>query len=439
MSWPVVDHSHNPALRSWVAGADDHADFPVQNLPLGIFGVDGGQARIGTAIGDYIADLAGLSADGLLPHTLRDALNQTSLNHVFAAEVSLRLALRHALSALFTDAALQSAVMPHLYPAADCQIYLPAQIGDYTDFYVGIHHASNIGAQFRPDNPLLPNYKHIPIGYHGRASSVRVSGAPVVRPHGQSKTLDADGPRFGPTQRLDFELELGLWIGVGNRLGQPIALENAAQHMAGLCLLNDWSARDIQGWEYVPLGPFLAKNFLTSISPWVITTEALAPFRIAQNPRPDGDPSPLPYLQNEADMASGAVAIELQVHISTTKMRVAGFAPMCISRSHASHMYWTFAQMVTHHSSNGCNLMAGDLLGSGTISGPTPDSLGSLMEMSRGGAAPIQLPNGEMRSFLEDGDEVILSGRAKVKGARSIGFGTCSGLVLPCFDENLCA
>jgi fumarylacetoacetase len=437
VSWPVVDHSHDPKLRSWVAGADDHADFPVQNLPLGVFSNGDLRPRIATAIGDYVLDLAGLSADGHLPVEMAEALRQPSLNALFAAPASARLALRHRLCDLLVDGAQQGKVTPHLYPAGDCQMQLPAQIGDYTDFYVGIHHARNIGAQFRPDNPLLPNYKHIPIGYHGRASSVRASGIPVVRPNGQTKAPDADAPIFGPTRRLDFELELGLWIGAGNDLGRPIGMADAAQHMAGLCLLNDWSARDIQGWEYVPLGPFLAKNFLTSVSPWVITTEALAPFRMAQAPRDGDDSAPLPYLMDAADQAGGALAIELQVEISTLAMRAAGLASQIISRSDARHMYWTFAQMVAHHTSNGCNLQAGDLLGSGTISGPTPDSLGSLMEMSRGGAVPVKLGNGETRSFLADGDEVTLSGRAMADGARSIGFGRCSGVVVRAWQAGV--
>jgi fumarylacetoacetase len=318
--------------------------------------------------------------------------------------------------------------------AADCQIHLPTRVGDYTDFYAGIHHALNVGRQFRPDNPLLPNYKHVPIGYHGRASSVRPSGTPVRRPLGQSKSPDAIGPSFGPTSRLDIELELGVWIGQGNPLGQPIPIEAADEHIAGLCLLNDWSARDLQAWEYQPLGPFLAKNFQTTVSPWIITAEALAPFRIAQPPRPPEDPSPLPYLYNAVDQAHGAYAIDLGVFISSQTMRDQGIAPHRLSSGHTSNLYWTLAQLVTHHASGGCDLNPGDLLGTGTISTADDRGLGSLLEITRGGRTPIVLPSGETRSFLLDGDEIVLTGHGRAPGFVSIGFGPCAGRIMPAVE-----
>jgi len=425
----VIDHTHDPAATSWVAGADAHAEFPVQNLPLGVFSPAGGGARIGTAIGDFILDLAAPEVAGLLPGELAQALCGDSLNPLFALPASARLALRHALFALLTDPAWQVRVERYLHPSAGCRMHLPARIGDYTDFYVGIHHANNIGRQFRPDNPLLPNYKYVPIGYHGRASSVRVSGEPVHRPSGQRKAPDAPAPDYGPCRRLDYELEMGVWIAGENALGETVPIARAAERIAGLCLLNDWSARDIQAWEYQPLGPFLAKNFLTTISPWVITAEALAPFRIAQPPRPEGDPAPLPYLWDDRDQAEGALAIVLEVSLRTARMREANLPAVRLSQGPASNMYWTVAQMVAHHAANGCNLMPGDLLGTGTISGPERTAFGSLMEISDGGKRPVELPTGEQRTFLEAGDELSLGARAQREGYRTIGFGPCSGVI----------
>jgi fumarylacetoacetase len=425
----VIDETHDPDLVSWVESAIGHPDFPIQNLPLGVFNPKGETGRIGCAIGDQILDLAGASAAGLLPVEIAGPLVETSLNALFARPASDRRRLRAALSGLLTDRARRDAVVPHLYQAARCDLHLPARIGDYTDFYVGIHHALNIGRQFRPDNPLLPNYKHVPIGYHGRASSVRPSGGTVVRPSGQTMPPGAESPVFGPSKRLDYELELGVWVGPGNALGEPIPIAEAPDHIAGLCLLNDWSARDLQAWEYQPLGPFLAKNFHTTVSPWVITSEALAPFRIAQPPRPDGDPRPLDYLWDEADQAAGGLAITLEVHLLTERMRAAGHAPLRLSTGPASNMYWTIAQILTHHASGGCNLQSGDLLGTGTISAPTRDGLGSLLEITRGGAEPIDLPDGERRTFLEGGDEVIFSAQAHAPGRIPIGFGECRAVV----------
>jgi fumarylacetoacetase len=318
-----------------------------------------------------------------------------------------------------------------LHHAVECQLGLPAAIGDYTDFYVGIHHATNVGRLFRPDTPLMPNYKHVPIGYHGRASSIRVSGEPLMRPNGQRTVPGTPEPAFGPSLRLDIELELGLWVAGENILGQPVPIGEAASRIGGICLLNDWSTRDIQTWEYQPLGPFLAKSFHSTISPWIITAEALAPFWREQPARPHGDPRPLPYLWSEKDQQRGALDVAMEVRFTSQKMRETGIPPLLLSRSHATNMYWTMAQMVAHHTSNGCNLKPGDFLGTGTISGPTRDSLGSLLEISGNGASPIVLPTGETRSFLEDGDEVSLSAQAAREGFVSIGFGECRAMVLP--------
>ncbi|NIJ09181.1 fumarylacetoacetase [Sphingomonas vulcanisoli] len=429
MSAFTIDETHDPALTSWVESANGHADFPIQNLPLGIFAPPGGSPRIGVAIGDQILDLGVVAR--LLPDAAARTIGGATLNPLMALPQADRVALRRALSRLLTGEAHRREVEDGLFVAADCALHLPAAIGDYTDFYAGIHHALNIGKQFRPDNPLLPNYKWVPIGYHGRASSIRASGMPVVRPNGQRKAPDADVPSYGPSRRLDYELELGVWVGPGNALGTPIPIAQAAEHIAGFCLLNDWSARDLQAWEYQPLGPFLAKNFQTTISPWVITAEALAPFRIAQPPRPEGDPAPLPYLLDAADQAKGALGLSLEVSLLTATMREAGAAPFALSKGSAANMYWTVAQLVSHHASNGCNLAPGDLLGTGTISTPDASGMGSLMELSRNGQQPLALPNGETRTFLEDGDEIILSARAEAAGAVSIGFGDCRARILP--------
>jgi fumarylacetoacetase len=426
-----LDETHDPSRSSWVEGADDHADFPIQNLPYGVFSPQDGDRRAGVAIGERILDLRAVAAMGLLPPAGAGVLGDTTLNRLMALPAADRNDLRRQLSALLSETAHGKDLEPLLYSASDCVLHLPAAIGDYADFYVGIHHATNVGLQFRPDNPLLPNYKHVPIGYHGRASSVRPSGVPVVRPKGQTKAADAQAPSFGPSRRLDYELELGIWVGAGNSLGESIPIARAEEHIAGFCLLNDWSARDVQAWEYQPLGPFLAKNFQTSVSPWVITPEALAPYRIPQPPRPPGDPRPLDYLWNAADQARGAYAIQLEVGLLSARMREDGLPPHRLSQGPASNMYWTVAQILTHHASNGCNLSSGDLLGTGTISAPDPTGFGSLLEITRGGAEPVSLPSGETRAFLEDGDEVILSGAAHAQGRVSIGFGACRAQILP--------
>ncbi|MGW5960624.1 fumarylacetoacetase [Methylorubrum thiocyanatum] len=428
-----LDHTHDAGLRSWVPGADDHPDFPIQNLPLGIVSPDGGVPRAGVAIGRHILDLPALLATNLLSGEAAAAVEAVgeTLNPLLALGPGPRRALRRDLSALLSEGqAERRKIEPLLHEAAACRLHLPAAIGDYTDFYVGIHHAENIGRQFRPDNPLLPNYKHVPIGYHGRASSIRPSGAPVRRPSGQTKGPDADTIRFGPSQRLDYELELGVWVGPGNALGEPIPIGEAEAHIAGYCLLNDWSARDIQSWEYQPLGPFLSKNFVTTISPWIVTPEALLPFRIPQPPRPQGDPKPLAYLTDEADQRGGAFDLRLDVFLLTPGLREAGLPPHRVAVSNTRSMYWTAAQMLTHHASGGCNLRPGDLLGTGTISGPERDACGSLIEATLGGREPLRLASGEERRFLEDGDEVLLQAHGVREGFASIGFGECRGVIV---------
>ncbi|WP_313440093.1 fumarylacetoacetase [Novosphingobium sp.] len=431
MTWWQTDETHAPELTSWVESANGHSDFPIQNLPFGLFSPAGQAARVGVAIGDMILDLEGCHAANLLESVSLPPFHGDGVNALLAMPQDAKRALRRRLSRLLADEAQRDAVSPHLHAAADCTLHVPARIGDYTDFYVGIHHANNVGRQFRPDNPLLPNYKYVPIGYHGRASSIRASHVPVRRPVGQRKPPEADSPIVGPTTRLDYELELGVWIGAGNELGTSVPIADAAQHVAGFCLLNDWSARDFQAWEYQPLGPFLAKNFQSTISPWVVTCEAMAPFRLAQPARPEGDPAPLPYLLDEADEQHGALALTLEVFLLTARMRDAGEAPAQLSRGPATSMYWTVNQIVAHHASNGCNLNPGDLLGTGTISAPTRDGFGSMMELTIGGKEPITLPNGETRAFLEDGDEVILRAAASAPGAVSIGLGECRARILP--------
>ncbi|WP_375461615.1 fumarylacetoacetase [uncultured Enterovirga sp.] len=430
-----LDATHGADLTSWVASANGHPDFPIQNLPLGIVSAGNGERRPGVAIGDSILDLAGLAAAGLLPGEAGrfvEAGASGTLNAALALGGGPRLALRARLSELLREGTGERpAVEPHLHDAESCVLHLPAAIGDYTDFYAGIHHATNVGKQFRPDNPLLPNYKWVPIGYHGRASSVIPSGVPVRRPSGQRKPAAEAVPAFGPSRNLDYELELAIWIGTGNAQGEPVPIGSAAEHIAGYGLLNDWSARDIQAWEYQPLGPFLAKSFASTVSPWIVTPEALAPFRLPQPARPDGDPQPLPYLRDEADQREGALAIELEVLLQTPLLREKGLSPHRLGLSDARHMYWTMAQFVAHHTSGGCNLRPGDLLGTGTISAPDLAGAGSLLEASQGGREPIRLPSGEERRFLEDGDEVILRARCRREGFAPIGFGECRATILP--------
>ncbi|WP_260961644.1 fumarylacetoacetase [Pseudomonas citri] len=425
--------------RSWVACANGHVDFPLQNLPLGIFSRGGDAPRSGVAIGERIFDLQAALQLGLFDGAAREAVEAMAsgqLNAFFDLGRSARVALRERLLELLREDSplrdtLQAQASSLLPLASDCQMHLPARIHDYTDFYVGIEHAQNVGKLFRPDNPLLPNYKYVPIGYHGRASTVRPSGTAVRRPLGQTLPAGQAEPTFGPCARLDYELELGIWIGQGNALGEPIAIGDAAEHIGGFCLLNDWSARDIQAWEYQPLGPFLSKNFLTSVSPWVVTAEALEPFRRPQPARPQDDPQPLPYLLDKRDQAGGAFDIELEVLLLTEAMREQDLPAQRLTLSNTQYMYWTVAQMVAHHSVNGCQLQAGDLFGSGTLSGPESGQFGSLLEITEGGKKPIELASGEVRKFLEDGDEIILRARCRREGFVSIGFGECRGKILP--------
>ncbi|GAA3903424.1 fumarylacetoacetase [Sphingomonas limnosediminicola] len=414
---------------SWVDSARG-SDFPIENLPLGIFSEAKGRRRPGVAIGDYILDLCAIT--DLLDESWREDLEQPVLNGWLARGQGATSELRERLIEILTDERYRDDVEAQLIGQSEVRMHVPCLIGDYTDFYVGIHHATNVGKQFRPDNPLLPNYKYVPIGYHGRASSVRASGEEVVRPNGQRKAPDADAPEYGPSRRLDYELELGIWIGRGNELGSPIPIGEAGEHIAGYCLLNDWSARDLQAWEYQPLGPFLAKNFLTTVSPWIVSAEALAPYREPMPPRPSGDPQPLPYLDDAADRERGGLGIQLEATLTTEQMRRSGVAPHILSRGSAdAAMYWSAAQIVAHHSSNGCNLQAGDLIGTGTLSTDSVSGLGSLLEISQGGKQPIQLANGEMRAFLEDGDEVTLRAWCEADGAPRIGLGECVGRVVP--------
>jgi fumarylacetoacetase len=435
----MIDHTHAAGRRSWVASANQHLDFPIQNLPLGVFTPSGGRPRGGIAIGDDIFDIAGALRlglfDGLAARAAERACGAT-LNAFFALGREARRALRHSvgdvLDADGKDRTRMEGLRAQLiHSADDCRLELPAAIGDYTDFFAGIHHAGNAGKLLRPDNPLLPNYKYLPVGYHGRASSITMSGAEVRRPNGQRKLAGEPVPSFGPSRSLDFELELGVWIGPGNELGTPIAVTEAAHHIAGFCLLNDWSARDIQAFEYQPLGPFLGKNFSTTISPWVVTPEALAPFRMAQPSRPDADPQPLAYLFDQSDQAAGALDIDLEVFLWSLALQSKGLPAHRLSTSNARHLYWTVAQLVAHHSCGGCNLRPGDLFGTGTISSEAQDGLGSLLEISAGGRRIVELASGETRRFLEDGDTVIMRARCRREGFATIGFGECRGTIAP--------
>lgn len=428
-----MDATHDPQLQSWVADANGHMDFPIQNLPLGVFRPRGGVAQPGIAIGDHILSLSALGRSGLIDGDAKIACNaadgQTTLNSLLSLGAPYRMALRRAVSKLLAKGSAERTEL--LYIAADCELMMPVRVGDYTDFYAGIHHAQNVGRIFRPDNPLLPNYKWVPIGYHGRSSSLRVSGIPVRRPNGQRKLHDELRPTFGPARDLDFELELGIWIGPGNTLGETISIDDAEQSIAGYCLLNDWSARDVQSWEYQPLGPFLAKSFHTTLSGWIITSEALAPFRCPQLPRPMEDPQPLSYLLSTSDQETGALNVELEVLLVTSAMRDKGLAPHRLTKTHAEHLYWTPSQLVAHHASNGCSLSAGDLLGTGTISSPNEEGFGSLLELTKGGRQLVTLPSGEQRQFLRDRDEIILRAKAFREGYVSIGFGECRATVVP--------
>jgi fumarylacetoacetase len=439
---PVIDETHDSKTESWVESANRPAsDFPLQNLPLGVFRVHrDSSTRIGVAIGDKVLDVVGLApelaADGLRP-AIECFISQPhadpSLDSFMALGPDQRRALRRALyKRLRSDASAsdRAATARHVIPQIDVEMLLPANVGDYTDFYASIFHATNVGKLFRPDNPLLPNYKYVPIGYHGRASSLVPSGTPVRRPRGQTRDGDAD-PKFGPTKALDYELEVGFFVSTGNSLGESIPIAHAEEHIFGICLVNDWSARDIQAWEYQPLGPFLAKSFATSLSPWVVTMEALAPFRTAAFARPQGDPAPLPYLSEQDNQKFGGLDLWLEVSLSSLRMRETAIAPVVLGRSNFRDMYWTMAQMLVHHASNGCNLRPGDLVASGTVSGAEKSARGCLLELTSRGKDPLTLPTGEQRKFLEDGDEVILRGFCEREGFRRIGLGSCRGTILP--------
>ncbi|MBL8747365.1 MAG: fumarylacetoacetase [Phycisphaerae bacterium] len=452
-----INETHDPNLKSWVESANaPGTEFPIQNLPfvqfesLETFLADDGETRVpehysaGVRIGDHLLDLQRCVEEGLFKDELFDALGTPfldSMESILDADAEAWSMLRAGIvNILRKDGAVfrgnAGAKSKIILPIADCRL-LPIfkKIPNYTDFYASIHHASTVGAMFRPDNALLPNYKWVPIGYHGRASSIVPSGSTITRPRGQTKADDAPAPTFGPSKLLDYELEVGFFVGRGNELGTPIHIGEAEDHILGLCLVNDWSARDFQKWEYQPLGPFLAKNFATSVSPYLVTMEALAPFRVPAYPRPAGDPAPLPHLYSERDQKLGGIDITLEVFLASKEMRERGIAPIRLSRGSFKDMYWTIAQLLTHHASNGCNMQPGDLLASGTISGPTPDSRGCLLELTWDGPGkprkPIELPTGEKRTFLEDGDEVIMRGYCEREGFRRIGFGECRGIIAP--------
>ncbi len=441
MNVPLND-THEAGLLSWVESAQAAGtDFPIQNLPFGVFrkSLDNGTPRVGVAIGDRILDLAACARRQLLDGLgagVAEACRQRTLNPLMSLGPAAWSSLRQKVSELLRDDAsgqawLRPAAEACLVPMREAVMMLPAEIGDYTDFYASIHHATNVGRMFRPDNPLLPNYKYVPIGYHGRSSSIVPSGTPVSRPAGQIKPDGPSPPRFEASKRLDYELEAGFFIGPGNPLGEPISIDRAEEHLFGVCLVNDWSARDIQAWEYQPLGPFLAKSFLTSVSPWIVTMDALAPFRVPTAARPDGDPDPLPHLDSAANRRAGGLDVQLTVRVSSAKMRNVGYPPQVTCGSNLRYLYWTPAQLVVHHSSNGCNLRPGDLLASGTVSGPGKDERGCLLELTGSGAGPLELPTGETRRFLEDGDEVIFSACCERDGFARIGFGECRGVVSP--------
>ncbi len=438
----TINETHNPKLRSWVESANDpKADFPIQNLPFGVVrrAKTNETPRVGVAIGNQILDLTTCVKQNVFAGKAKAALEACcapSLNLFMSLGKTHWSELRHTLSEMLqADSSEYSTNKDELHrllvPMSEAELFVPAHIGDYTDFYASIYHATNVGSMFRPDNPLLPNYKHIPIGYHGRASSIVVSGTPVTRPMGQTSKDNQPSPKFGATKFLDYEIEVGTYIGPGNQMGKPISIDRAEEHLFGICIVNDWSARDIQKWEYQPLGPFLAKNFATTVSPWVVTMEALAPFRTPSFVRPHGDPKPMPYLSSDDDRSHGGIGLSLEVFLSSQKMREQEIDPIRLSKGNFNDMYWTLAQMLTHHASNGCNLRPGDLIASGTVSGTTKDSRGCLLELTWSGKEPIQLPTGETRTFLENGDEVIMRGYCERESCTRISLGECRGIILP--------
>ena len=435
-----MNETHDPSLTSWIESANSpDTDFPIQNLPFGVFSRRGEtERRVGVAIGDKIVDIGESLSANLWTGEARDVArwcDRPTLNELMAAPKDSLSRFRARLSELLVGTPGDEGAINPLPPGAliqmsDARMHPPAEIGDYTDFYASIYHATNVGKLFRPDSPLLPNYKYVPIGYHGRASSIVLSGSEVRRPSGQTLPAGSATPEFGPSQMLDYEAEIGFFVGKGNERGDPVGIEDAEDHLFGVCLVNDWSARDIQSWEYQPLGPFLSKNFATSISPWVVTWEALEPYRVPAFFRPPGDPPPLPYLASDKDKNEGGIDLVIEVYIRSMMMREGHMRPSRLSAASLAEMYWTPAQMLTHHTSNGCNLRPGDLLASGTVSGPERESQGCLLELTRRGAEPIALPTGEERKFLHDGDEIILRGYLRREGAARIGLGECSGLIV---------
>jgi fumarylacetoacetase len=435
-----LDETHDPKRTSWIDSANDPGtDFPIQNLPFGVFRRRGSKEapRAAVAIGDWVLELGAAGALAGFKGEAAEAAEAgraPTLNALAALGRQywhpLRVALSRALAAN-APANVKKALEGCLVPMKEAELLLPVEIPDYTDFYTSLFHATNIGKLFRPDEPLLPNFKWVPIGYHGRASSVVVSGTGIVRPRGQAKAPDAPAPAFGPCKRLDYEVELGFVCGPGNPLGTPVRIANALERVFGVVLLNDWSARDIQAWEYQPLGPFLGKSFATTVSPWIVTLEALEPYRVHAFRRPPSDPAPLPYLTDPDDRDEGGLSIELEMYLRTEQMRASNMPPVRLSLSNYRDAYWTLAQLVTHHTSNGCNLRTGDLLGSGTLSGPAPESAGAMIELTQGGKHSIKLPGGEQRTFVEDGDELTMRGRCSRDGFATIGFGEAAGFVLP--------
>jgi len=432
----TLDETHDPRARSRVESANSgHTDFPIQNLPFGVFRRSGDYARrIGVAIGDCILDLRACYESGSLKNLdagTGTACQSAVLNELMKLGSEQRRCLRREIFRLLNREVEPAGDLPNklLFDAADAEMLLPVAVGDYTDFYASIVHATNVGSMFRPNNPLLPNYKWVPIGYHGRASSLVVSGTGICRPWGQTMPAGANAPVYRPSSRLDYELEVGAYVAMGNQLGESIPIDQAEERMFGLSLVNDWSARDIQSWEYQPLGPFLGKSFATTVSPWVVTREALAPYRTAPALRPEDDPQPLPYLQAQDDQHDG-FDILLDVELSSAKMRAKGIPPQRLSAASFRNMYWTMTQLMTHHASNGCNLRPGDLLASGTVSGTSPEARGCLLELTWNGRQSIELAGGEERTFLEDGDEIIFHGRCQETGKAQIGFGECRGKII---------
>jgi fumarylacetoacetase len=433
----ALNETHDPNRRSWVSSANEPgADFSIQNLPFGVFRsqLAGKAARVGIAIGDSILDVAACTpflASGA--RAAAESCAEATVVPLIQLGSAAWSDLRHEVSRLLDESNLRGreAAERYLVRQCDAEMMLPFKATSFTDFFASIHHATNAGRMFRPDQPLLPNYKYVPIAYQGRVSTFRVTDSAIRRPYGQVRSSESIAPQRKPSEHLDYEVELGVIVGKGSVVGEPVLIDHAYQHIFGLCLLNDWSARDIQSWEYQPLGPFLAKSFATSISPWIVTEEALRPYRTSAFARPASDPEPLAYLDSEADRRAGGLAVTLEAYLRSKEMVRLNLQALQLSRASAASLYWTVAQMLTHQTSNGCNLEIGDIVGSGTISGEGEGSYGSLLEITKRGKMPLQLPTGEERGFLEDGDEAIFRGYCEREGFARIGFGTCTGTVIP--------